>query len=81
MIYTAKGEKVVKILSGGGIETASIQVVSAICQKRDLLSIDPDISKPKDIQADGVQTYRLSDGRAAVNYINGFSSRLVDLEE
>lgn len=41
----------------GGIETASIVEVAAVDKKRGLLSTDVShVSKPKDIEDDGVQT-------------------------
>ena len=80
--YLKKGSKLVKVLAVGGIETASIVEVAAVDKKRGLLSTDIEhVSKPKDIENDGVQTYRLSDGRANANYIPGCTSRLIFLEE
>jgi len=76
-----KGDKVVKLLNIQGIETASIVTVAAVCKRRGLLSTDDShVFKPKDIQEDGVGTYRLSDGQATANYITGCESRVVVLE-
>ena len=71
-----KGNKVVKILTGAGCETASIQEVAKVSVKKGLVYTDLD-----HIEDDGVSTFRISDGRAVANYISGFSSRLVVLEE
>lgn len=77
-----KGTKIVKVILIGGIETASIVEVAAVDKKRGLLSTDTEhVSKPKDIEDDGVQTYRLLDGRANASYIPGCTSRLILLEE
>lgn len=77
-----KGDKVVKIISIGGIETASIAEVAAVCKRRGLVSTDVShVSKASDIEDDGVCTYRLSDGSAVCNYIPGCSSRIVALEK
>lgn len=71
-----KNDKVVKIIIGGGVETASIKVVQAVDKKKGLVFLDSDDRDPE-----GVQTYRDSDGRAAADYIPGFTSRLIVLEE
>jgi 1-aminocyclopropane-1-carboxylate deaminase/D-cysteine desulfhydrase-like pyridoxal-dependent ACC family enzyme len=77
-----KGMRVVKLLTVGGIETASLCVVAAVCKKRGLISLDTShVSKASDIEADGVQTYNWAAGHAVVNYIPGCSSRIVLLEE
>lgn len=68
-----KGQQVVKIITGGGTETASIQEITKV--KGDLLFLGDDFSP------DAVGAYRISDGRAAANYITGFSSRIVYLEQ
>lgn len=81
MLNLRKGDKVVKLLLGGGYETASLATVTAVDKKRGLFSTDEShVSRASDIQADGVQTYRLEDGRASANYISGFSSRIVMFE-
>ena len=77
-----KGDKVVKLIIGGGFETASIQTIAAADAKRGLVSLDAShVFKPADIKLDGVSTYRIADGRATANYIPGFTSRIVELEE
>lgn len=70
-----KGDKVVKLLIGGGCETASIQEVQAVNKKKGLVFLGDDRDP------EGGQTYRLDDGRAVCSYIPGFSTRLVVLEE
>lgn len=82
MFTVKKGGSVVKLLNVGGIETASVQKVAAVDKKRGLFSTDEShVSKPSDIEADGVQTYRLDDGRAAVNYLSGCTSRIIQMEK
>lgn len=77
-----KGDKVVKLMSIGGTETAALVTVVAVCKKRGLCSTDAShVKKASDIEADGVCTYRLADGQAVVNYIPGCSSRLIRFEE
>lgn len=77
-----KGQRVVKLIRGGGTETASITKVVAVDKKRGLCSTDDShVFKASDIEPDGVQTYRTIDGTAMANYIPGFSTRIVILEE
>ncbi len=77
-----KGDRVCKLMMIGGIESAAFAVVAAVDKKRGLISTDiSHVSKPKDIEEDGVQTYRISDGEAVANYIPGCSSRLVRFGE
>ena len=71
-----KGQSVVKVISGAGTETASIQTVCKINKKKGFAYTDPD-----DICDDGQNTYRLADGRAHVCWIPGFSHRIIALEE
>ena len=76
-----RGDKIVKLININGMESAALATVAAVCKRRGLISTDENhVSKAKDIEDDGVCTYRVSDGRAAVNYIPGCSSRLVRLE-
>lgn len=76
-----KGDVVIKLLSINGIETAATATIAAVCKRRGLASTDTShVTKPAEIEADGVQTYRLSDGRAVCNYIPGCSSRLIRFE-
>jgi hypothetical protein len=75
------GDRVVKLLSAGGLETASLHEVTAVCKRRGLLSIDPAVKTARSIEPDGVQTYRLVDGRANACYLPGCSTRIVPLEE
>ena len=77
-----KGDKVVKLILGGGMETACIQTIAGVCNKRKLISVDSShVKTAKDIEDDGVGVYRMSDGRAVADYIPGFTSRLVYLED
>jgi len=71
-----KGEKVVKILSGGGTETASIREVFKVSPKKGYVYLDGD-----DMADDGQNTYRLETGLANVCWIPGFSHRIIPLEE
>lgn len=77
----APGDKVVKLIAIRGREVAAIVKVVAVDESRGLVSTDEShVSCPEDIEADGVQTYRMSDGRATVNYIPGCTSRLVPMD-
>lgn len=71
-----KGQRVVKIISGFGTETASIQTVCKVDKRKGFVYTDPD-----DICDDGQNTYRLDDGRAAFCWITGFSHRIIILED
>lgn len=76
-----KGDKIAKLLDIGGRECVAICTVAAVCKKRGLVSTDEShVAKPADIEADGVSTYRLWDGRSVANYLPGCSSRLVRLD-
>jgi hypothetical protein len=71
-----KGSKVVKLLIGGGAETASIQKVEHVDDNTIYLSgCDGDYNR------DSVYAYDLASGRACSNYIPGFTSRLIYLEK
>jgi len=70
-----KGQKVVKILSGAGYETASIRTVEKVDKKKGFAYLDLD-----DVCDDGQNTYRLNSGKANVCWISGFSHRIIPLE-
>jgi len=63
-----KGDKVVKILRGGGVETATIQFVNGV-------------KKGKVLLEDSSLEYDAKTGQEIDPVIPGFSSRLVMLEE
>lgn len=70
------GTRVVKLLIGGGIETASIAEVEHVdAQNIYLKGCDGDYN------SESVYAYHLADGRACSSYIPGFTSRLIVLEE
>ena len=71
-----KGQRVVKLISGYGTETASIREVCRVNKKKGFVYLDQD-----DICDDGQNTYRLADGRANVCWVTGFSHRIVTLED
>ena len=71
-----KGQRVVKLIEGMGTETASIQEVAKINKKKNIVWIGDDYHED-----DGVNAYFLDSGRAVANYIGGFRSRIVTLEE
>jgi hypothetical protein len=71
-----KGQKVVKIIAGAGVETASVKTVCKVDKRLGLAYCDPD-----DLTKDGQNTYRLDSGRAVVNWVPGFTHRIVTLEE
>lgn len=71
-----KGSKVVKLLIGGGVETASIQEVEHVDDNTIYLSgCDGDYNR------DSVYSYDLATGKACTSFIPGFTSRLVYLEQ
>lgn len=71
-----KGQKVVKVISINGVETGSIRTVEKVNKKKGFAYLDLD-----DLEDDGQNTYRLSDGRANVCWIPGCSHRIITLEE
>ena len=73
-----KGERVVKIITGGGVETASIQTVEKADKKTKTVWLE---GCDGDYNRDSVYAYDQDTGRACQSYIPGFQSRLVYLEE
>ena len=71
-----KNRQVVKLLSGAGTETASIRTVHKCDTRKGFVYLDAD-----DMTDDGPNTYQIETGRANVNWIPGFSSRIVPVEE
>ncbi len=70
-----KGQKVVKIISIGGVETASIREIQKVDKKKGFAYLDLD-----DVADDGQNTYRLNDGTANVCWIPGCKHRIIELE-
>lgn len=71
-----KGNKIVKIIIGGGAETASIQKVEHVDDKTIYL-----VGCDGDYNRDSVYAYDLATGKSCNSYIPGFTSRLVYLEK
>jgi len=71
-----KGSQLVKLLVGGGVETASLVSVEKVT--KDTIFLE---GCDGDYKRDSVYAYDLGTGRACESYIPGFSSRLVYLEE
>jgi hypothetical protein len=71
-----KGNKIVKLLIGGGAETASIQKIEHVDDKTIYLS-----GCDGDYKRDSVYAYDLATGKACSSFIPGFTSRLVYLED
>lgn len=68
-----KNELVIKVIEGGGVRTAAIRRVMRVVKGVAYLG---DATKPDDVNAYDVKT-----GRAKVDYIPGFSSYLVQLDD
>lgn len=64
-----KGQRVVKLLIGAGMETASIQEVEWV-RKDKVKLVD-----------DEAHEYSSDNGRVLIDYIPGFTSRIVILED
>ena len=71
-----KGDRVVKLISVQGIESASIREVVKVNKKKGFAYLDLD-----DLDDDGQNTYHLDDGLANVCWIPGCSHRIIALEE
>jgi len=71
-----KGNKIVKVLIGGGAETASIQKVEKVTD--DTIYLE---GCDGDYKRDSLYAYDLTTGRACNSFIPGFSSRLIYLEK
>jgi hypothetical protein len=73
-----KGQKLVKILIGGGCETASIVTLEKSDKKNKRVYLE---GCDGGYTADSVYAYDMTTGRACSSYIPGFQSRLVYLED
>lgn len=71
-----KGRQVVKLLSGAGTETATVRTVHKCDSRKGFVYLDAD-----DMTDDGPNTYRIATGQANFNWLPGFSSRIVPVEE
>ena len=77
MLNVKKGQTVTIVITGYGTESREETTVAAVDKKRGVFSTDTShVTKPSDIDMDGVSTYWLTDGRATMKYIPGFSSRV-----
>jgi ribosomal protein S3 len=71
-----KGDQIVKVLIGGGFETASIATIEKVTKGEIYLEgCDGDYNR------ESVYAYDLATGRACSNYIPGFTARLIILEQ
>lgn len=71
-----KGDKIVKIIIGGGFETCSIQTIEEVT--KDTIFLE---GADGYYERDTLYAYDLTTGRACESYIPGFSSRLIVLEQ
>lgn len=73
-----KGDSVVKILIGGGCETATIKEIEKIDKKTNTLYLE---GCNKDYNRQSLYAFDTETGYACESLIPGFTSRLIYLEE
>jgi hypothetical protein len=72
-----KGQKVVRVIYGAGTKTASIVTIGKVSRKKGIVWLDDQ----DDLSDESPSAYYLDDGLAVRNWITGFSSCLIILEE
>jgi hypothetical protein len=76
LMRVKKGDKLAKVIEGAGFKTASIVVVTGVKNHgRNILLNDED-----DV-ASGVSSFNSVTGQAVANYIPGFRSYLMQIED
>lgn len=73
-----KGQQVVKILIGGGVETATIQTVEKVDKKQKAVFLE---GCEGNYKRDSVYAYDMTTGYLCESFIPGFTSRLIMLED
>jgi hypothetical protein len=76
--HAQAGNKVVKLIIGGGFEVASIATIEHLDEQTNTVYLN---GCDEDYSRDSVYAYDLKTGQACQSYIPGFSSRIVMLEE